>query len=126
MPLKPKHHLTLLRPTKATTSREGVLSAKVLLSRLRHQYSPLPEGHIRTLIIKEPQTDDPEEPLEVELHTQRLDSQDPNEQYEALSYEWGANIPRHPIIVRDLCASVEEQRELCRAGSENAMTKAQE
>jgi Heterokaryon incompatibility protein (HET) len=84
---------------------------RIILNDFRHQYSPLQEGQIRILIVKGRRSEDPNEPLDLELCTESLDA--PVKDYEALSYEWGANFPRYPVAVRDNTLLASEQLAAC-------------
>ena len=128
VPLKRRQYLGMIPPTEdATTgdqtSIDGALGQfNVLSNPSRHHYSDLPDGHIRILVIKKRNTEDFDEPSQLELHAEPLDS--PRESYEALSYEWGTNFPRHSVVVRDFTVSTRERFESIRNSSDGARVKA--
>ena len=116
--LKPRKRLGHRPATKRPKVKEIVPLGefRIILHPFRHQYSPLPDGNIRILVIKGRRTDNPKEPLDLELLTESLGS--PEKDYEALSYEWGINFPRYPVTVRDATVSPRVQLAACRNARE--------
>lgn len=123
VPLNRRQYLDLIPPTKDKISLDDALQQFGVLSNpFRHHYSDLPEGTIRILVIKKRKTSDNNEPLELELHTEPLES--PIESYEALSYEWGPSFPRRSVIVREPSVPVKMQFDTCRNSSDSPRIRA--
>jgi hypothetical protein len=65
---------------------------------LRHQYYPLPEDHIRLLMVHPGDFDDP---IYVSMVSKPLSDAPQRLKYDALSYVWGDDAAIHPIYLFD-------------------------